>query len=137
MLERLVAANPPAREVVGHSGPRSPLVYEALFRTRRSPRSTRSTRSTECSSGCGARTCARDLVLLVIHLSTFWNVPMSISCSRPHPPRPGSTVAMHMLVLSSPLLEGTPTPEWGVDAGVNVNEEHPASVHRERTRPRR
>lgn len=36
-----------------------------------------------------------------------------------------------------PLLEGTPAPEWGVDAGVNVNEEPPASVHRERTRPRR
>lgn len=34
-------------------------------------------------------------------------------------------MAMHLLVLSSPLLEGTPTPEWGVDAGVNVNEEHP------------
>ena len=70
MLERLVAANPPAREVVGHR-PRSPLVYEALFRTRRTPSSTRSTRSTECSSGGGARACARDLVLLVIHLSTF------------------------------------------------------------------
>ena len=36
-----------------------------------------------------------------------------------------------------PLLEGTPAPEWRVDAGVNVNEEPPASVHRERTRPRR
>ena len=32
-------------------------------------------------------------------------------------------MAVHMLVVSSPLLEGTPTPEWGVDAGVHVNEE--------------
>jgi hypothetical protein len=32
------------------------------------------------------------------------------------------SLSVHLSVLSSPLLERTPTPEWGVDDGVNVNE---------------
>ena len=32
-------------------------------------------------------------------------------------------LSVHLPALSSPFLEGTQTPEWGVDTGVNVNEE--------------
>ena len=34
-----------------------------------------------------------------------------------------SVLIFHLSVLSSPLLERTPTPEWVVDDGVNLNED--------------
>ena len=136
-LERLVAASPPAREVVRHR-PRSPLVYEALFRTRRSPRSTEVRLSAQAvaarAPARGTWSCSSNHSQ---HIQKRLHLNLVFSSTSTSTGVYGGDAHVSAVESLCPLLEGTPAPEWGVDAGVNVNEEPPASVHRERTRPRR